>query len=635
MIVEATTDGKRIMVHFPFSRSDLRLIKGIAGAKPHYIEDKFDAWWLPLTMDSCRGLRRQFGDRLTVLPALSRWARTEIAREIEMEGLRNNADVEMLCVQEQAPALYAAMQNRAYQPQGTGFIKVGRQVILGDDPGLGKTLQTLAALIESDCKVILVACPRTACRVVWERETQRWAPGIAPYVAQGSHGQREEVMGAFSDHPVNIPYTRKMLIVNTEMIRSKRIEICPAAPGVCPKEQGFKCAHKYLSEPDWPFLHEQNWDAIVLDESHNSLASTANYQSKRITQVRYGAVQLRRKLSPTGIAVALSGTPFRSDLLKAWGTLNWLRPDVFGSFWRFAETHFRTKQGYTVGSKVFVDENDEETNNPQPVDDELFQKALRPYYLKRTKAMAAPDLPPIVYAGTPPADDPSGENYVRLDLDPKQAKAYAHMSKMAEAKIPGGTLYATGVLAEITRKRQLASSMLELRALDAVPALPSNKIDWLVEFAAEKRGNAGKVVVASSFSQLVELSATVLRGEGHTVLTLTGGTSDRDRLRLVNRFQDPDDECRIAVVNRKAGGESITLDLADDMVLLDFPWKSDEDEQMESRIHRVSRIHPVTVWRLCSLGTIDEWMAGLTEEQRELLDRVGPNHELIQEARAA
>jgi SNF2 family DNA or RNA helicase len=630
--VMATTDGKRILVHFPFSRSDLKLIKGIAGAKPHYIDDKFDAWWLPLTMDSCRGLRRQFGDRLMVANVLSRWARAEIAREIELEGLRSNVPVEMPFVKEQAPALWAAMQNRSYQPQGTGFIKVGGQVVLGDDPGLGKTLQTLAALIESDCKRILVACPRTACRTVWERETNRWAPGIATFVAQGSHAEREEVMGAFSDHSVEIPWTRKMLIVNTEMIRSVRTEVCPAAPRVCPRKQGFKCAHKYLSDPNWQYLHDNYWDAIILDESHNSLASTANYQSKRITQVRFGAVQLRRRLAPGGLAVALSGTPFRSDLLKAWGTLNWLRPDVFGSFWRFAETHFRTKQGYTIGSKVFVDENGEETKNPQPIDDEQFQKAMRPYYLKRTKAMAAPDLPPIVYAGTPPADDPDGENYVRLDLDPKQAKAYASMAKMAEADLDGWKLYATGVLAEITRKRQLASSML---APGATPCLPSNKIDWLVEFAEEKRGNAGKLVVASSFSQLVELSAKALRDEGHTVLTLTGDTSDRDRMRLVQRFQDPDDECRIAVVNRKAGGESITLDLADDMVLLDFPWKSDEDEQMESRIHRVSRVHPVTVWRLCSLGTIDEWMAGLTEEQRELLGRVGPDHELIKEARAA
>jgi SNF2 family DNA or RNA helicase len=635
MSILATTDGRRILVHFPFSRSDLKLVKGIAGAKPHYIDDKFDAWWLPLTMDSCRGLRRQFGDRLMVANALSRWARAEIAREIELEGLRSNVPVEMPFVKEQAPALWAAMQNRSYQPQGTGFIKVGGQVILGDDPGLGKTLQTLAALIESDCKRILVACPRTACRVVWERETQRWAPGIATFVAQGSHAEREAVMGAFDDHSVGIPWTRKMLIINTEMIRAKRTEVCPAAPGVCPREQGFKCAHRYLSTPDWPYLHNNYWDAIVLDESHNSLASTANYQSKRITQVRFGAVQLRRRLAPGGVAAALSGTPFRSDLLKAWGTLNWLRPDVFGSFWRFAETHFRTKEGYTVGSKVFVDENGEETKNPQPIDEERFQKALRPYYLKRTKAMAAPDLPPIAYAGTPSADDPSGENYVRLDLDPKQAKAYATMSKMAEADIQGGKLYATGVLAEITRKRQLASSMLKMQNYEAVPILPSNKIDWIVEFAAEKRGNAGKLVVASSFSQLVELSASVLRDEGHTVLTLTGGTSDRGRMKLVQRFQDPDDECRIVVINRKAGGESITLDLADDMVLIDQPWKSDEDEQLVSRIHRVSRIHPVTVWRLCSLGTIDEWMAGLTQEQRELLSRVGPDHELIKEARAA
>ena len=83
-------------------------------------------------------------------------------------------------------------------------------------------------------------------------------------------------------------------------------------------------------------LFAQTYDAVVIDEAHNLLASRSNYQSKHITQQRYGAVMLRRKVREDGLAIALSGTPFRSDLTNAWGTLNWCRPDIFGSFWRWA-----------------------------------------------------------------------------------------------------------------------------------------------------------------------------------------------------------------------------------------------------------------------------------------------------------
>jgi len=38
---------------------------------------------------------------------------------------------------------------------------------------------------------------------------------------------------------------------------------------------------------------------------------------------------------------------------------------------------------------------------------------------------------------------------------------------------------------------------------------------------------------------------------------------------------------------------------------LDIPRSPDIQEQVEDRIHRVSRNHQVTIWRLRSRGTID------------------------------
>jgi len=575
-------------------------------------------------MDTCRAFRREFGEDLEILAPLADWARAEIAKENKLEEMReeNIYNVDFSRVRAEAPALAAASNNRPYQIAGTAFMLTGKNVILGDDPGLGKTLQALAAMIENDAQDILVACRRTATRTVWERETLRWTPTIKTFVAQGNRAQREVVMELYRRDPA----VRKMLIINIEMVRAKRVEWCPdGANGVCAfgdRPPTGHTKHEYRAIPEWPFLSEHNWDAIVFDESHNLLASTANVQSKRITQARFGAIQIRRQLRPGGLAIALSGTPFRSKLEKGWGTLNWLRPDIFGSYWRWAETHFGVedgKYGKVVGNGDKVLE---------PRDPVSWDRMLRPYYLKRTKADAAPDLPPISYAGTPiDPEDPNSPCYIQLEMDPVQSKAYWEMESLAEAHVDGGKITATGVLAEITRLRQFACAAHRKgpNRQQLVPTTPSNKIDWLIDFIQEREDTGDKIVIASSFSALIELIAEIIRKEFNMeVLTLTGDTSDRDRADLVARFQDPDDPLRVVVINRHAGGESITLDAADDMVVFDMPWVSDNDEQLFSRIHRVSRIHQVTIYRLVSLDTIDAWIAALNEEQRAVVATASP-----------
>ena len=606
-----TTDGKRIQAHIlPKYRAGSELAHQIPHCRADWDKsvepNVFLQWSYPLSLATCFAFRRVFGQELTVLPALSQWAREEMQRQHSLETLREEQieAVDLSRVEREAPRLFAAVQARKHEITGAGFLLTGRQVILGDDPGLGKTLQALAAIVQDDAREIIVLCRLSAEIAVWEKETKRWAPGIAVYVADGTAAQRQKVFNEYSDHPVTIPGTRKMLVCNLEMVRTRK-----------PAEEGGKPAHKH------PFLFSRKWDAIVVDESHNLLASKANTMSKNITQQRYGAMLLRACLRPNGLVIAMSGTPFRSKLEKAWGTLNFVRPDIFGSFWKWAETYFGVDKsgayGWVVGDGSAVLE---------PRDPQAWDAMLRPYYLKRTKADAAPDLPPIEYAGTPiDAGDPDSPRYVQLEMLPEQAKLYAQMVKDSEATIDGKRFTATGVLAEITRKRQFANAAAKLGGGRTVlPVMPSNKLSWLIDFMQEREGTGIKVVVASSFTEMVELAASVLRAEGFVVETLTGETSPRDRARLVERFQDPANPLQVVVLNRDAGGESITLDAADDMVVIDQPWISDRDEQLENRIHRLSRMHNVTVYRLVSIGTIDEWMANLTDTQKAAISTASP-----------
>ena len=611
MSVEIETDGNRIIARIPFRQKAMG--KAIYGATPVWDESvepkRFMHWSYPLTIDTCYAFRNTFEDDLLVGKGLDAWARQELRRTAELEDIRHGeGTIQLPRVAEEAPLLWEAIQDRRYQLAGAAWMASEGCGILGDDPGLGKTLQALAMLIETDARDILVACRKTATYNVWVRETRKWTPSIKVFRAQGDAARRELMIKLYrnSDAP------RAMLIVNLEMMRAVKVEKCPTGNKKCDKTCGKK--HTYESIPWWPSLHELEWDAIIVDESHNLLASRANIQSKNITLGRYGAMLIRRNLRPEGSAIALSGTPARSDLTKFWGTLNWCRPDVFTSFWRFATAHFKVTEG-EYGKEV----------GTVPLNEEAFYKALRAFYLARDKTAAAPDLPPVIYAGTmPDGNQEDGLAGIWLEMEGRQLTQYNAMVQDAAAWVDGGRVVATGLLAEITRRRQFACSAgrIDING-DLVPAANSNKIDWVVDFCLERKASGNKVVIASSFTKLIEATADALRREGIETLTLTGKTTQRRRDELVQLFQDSG-RAPVVIINSAAGGESITLDAADDLVFMDLPWTSDQAKQVEARIHRVSRIHNVMVWRLFSVGTVDEWIAEMTEDQRELLSRNHP-----------
>jgi SNF2 family DNA or RNA helicase len=100
---------------------------------------------------------------------------------------------------------------------------------------------------------------------------------------------------------------------------------------------------------------------------------------------------------------------------------------------------------------------------------------------------------------------------------------------------------------------------------------------------------------------------------GHYLFT--GKTSDVERNKIREQFQQEDGDLFV-LLNTKSGGVSLTLDMADDVVVCDQTWIPDDQEQVEDRAHRVSRNHNVTVWNLASLGTIDEAVA-ITNAARE------------------
>jgi SNF2 family DNA or RNA helicase len=527
-----------------------RLCKSVQG---HSWNKTHKAWTYPLAWYSCTDLRRVWGTQLSIGPALTAWAIEEKQRRERIAAIAGQEGADVDRVRTLFPVLAEAMSTRTYQQVGAAWLASSRCGLLGDQPGLGKTLQSIGAVLESGIDgPNLVIAPATAVDLTWEPELHRWVPGDAVFACCGGRVRREKTIAAFLAAP-----GRKWLVCNPEMFRLK---------------------------DGYTQLHDVEWASIIADESHQMLITRTGAIYKQAAR-RQGLGRL--KVAEGGLRIAMSGTPFRGKLENLWGTLNWLYPERYRSYWTWVEHWFEVYDDAAGRGRII----DGLKIHRKPE----FYAELDSVMLRRTKKDAAPDLPPKFYAGN---------GAIWLDMEPEQARIYKDMRQRALVELDGGELQADGVLAVLTRLKQFATTAGRLDDEgNFVPETPSNKLKWLLNWLSERDADQ-KVIVASQFSSVIDLFETALIEAGVQVTKITGDVSKARRATAKRSFQE-DGAPQVMLLTTTAGGVSLTLDAADDVIFLDQTWVPDDQEQVEDRAHRVSRMHQVTIWYLGSTGTIE------------------------------
>jgi len=589
-----------IQIKFAYNAEYVVRVKRVPGARWNKTDK---TWRANLSLPACRALREQFGDNLVIGPRLHDWAWAERKRTELLTELGSSDDLTaaapLVRLPERAPATYAAMESRPYQLVGAAFIAGARSVLVADEPGLGKTIETIAGIIEAGVSgPVLVVSLKTAARAVWEDEITRWGGDAATVtVADGAKPDRLKAIARFRERAKEL---RKVhfLVVNPEMLRTSTQK---ASAKRATRLDGM--THAY------PELFESPWEAVVIDETGHAQVSLAcpSANESKMSQFRLGVKYL--PVAEDGLRVALSGTPMRGKPIKLWGTLNWLRPKEFTSFWRWAGTYFDIYKEWAGRAEVFV--------IGELKDESKLRDDLRHMMIRREKSEVAPDLPPKQIVD------------VWLDLTKEQARAYDGILNDAAAMLESGTLLANGALPEMVRLKQFAGAYGDVFGEHFAPKMPSNKIDHIM-MMLEDRGITGKpsddegtsgIVIGSQFTALLNLLAKELEAKGIEFHMITGEVKDNVRAAAVRQFQSGEGP-RVFLLNTNAGGVAITLDRADEMVIMDETWIPDDQEQLENRIHRVSRVHPVSIYYLRSRGTIDEAIAAGNKTADELVKSI-------------
>jgi superfamily II DNA or RNA helicase len=311
---------------------------------------------------------------------------------------------------------------------------------------------------------------------------------------------------------------------------------------------------------------------LVLDEAQ----WIKNPESQRAKAVRSLSARVR---------IALTGTPLENRLSELWSIVSTVHPGLLGPW-----THFRERFAVPIER----DGSEERLR--------VLAALVRPYLLRRTKEVVAPELPARI------------ELVREVELTPAERKLYDAEREAAVTKLADADERARfDVLASITRLRELACDS-ELVAPGS--GVASSKLAALLEIVDELERAGRSVLVFSQFTRLLHRAAALLDAQKTSYFLLEGSTPAAQRQTLVERFMRR--EATVFLLSLKAGGTGLNLTAADHVVHLDPWWNPAVEDQASDRAHRIGQDKPVTIVRLVAKGTIEEHVLGLHAQKRAL-----------------
>ena len=329
-----------------------------------------------------------------------------------------------------------------------------------------------------------------------------------------------------------------------------------------------------LATNDIGKLKQLHFATLVLDEAH-MLKNAGTARARAIASLS------------ADFRIALTGTPLENHLGELWSLMAQLNPALLGSFNRF-RAHFGLPiERYGDHERLAV-----------------LRQLVSPFILRRDKRSVAPELPArIEVTKVVPLSAAERNLYDAAVTDLR--RRIEERDKFDLDRVT--------ILSEITRLRQLACH----------PALvvndwqkPSSKLRALMAVLDDILPLGHRALLFSQFVSHLQLVRAALEAQRLPYLYLDGSTRASDRALLAQRWQAG--ETSLFLISLKAGGTGLNLSKADYVIQLDPWWNPAAEDQAADRAHRIGTDRPVTVLRLLAQGTVEEQVAALHKDKRQL-----------------
>ncbi|KAM8803464.1 DNA excision repair protein ERCC-6-like 2 isoform 2-T2 [Rhynchonycteris naso] len=518
---------------------------------------------------------------------------------------------------------------RDYQREGAQFLYghfiQGRGCILGDDMGLGKTVQVisfLAAVLhkKGTREDIENNMPEFLLRSLKKEPSLSIANKMFLIVAPLSvlYNWKDE-LDTWGYFRVTVLHGNKK---DNELIRVKQGK-CEIALTT------FETLRLCLDE-----LNSLEWSAVIVDEAHRIKNPKA-----RITEVM--------KALKCDVRIGLTGTILQNNMKELWCVMDWAVPGLLGSIAHFkkqfndpvehGQRHTATKRELATGRKAM----------------RKLAERLSGWFLRRTKVLIKDQLPKkedrIVYCSltdfqkavyqtvletedvtlilqsSEPCNCSSGRKRrnccYKTNSHGETVKTlyFSYLAVLRKVANHVSLLQAasTSEQQETLIKRicnQVFSRFPDFvrKSKDAAFQTLSDpkycgKMKVLQQLLNHCRKNNDKVLLFSFSTKLLDVLQQYCMASGLDYRRLDGSTRSEERIKIVKEFNSTQD-VNICLVSTMAGGLGLNFVGANVVVLFDPTWNPANDLQAIDRAYRIGQCRDVKVFRLISLGTVEEIM---------------------------
>ena len=121
-----------------------------------------------------------------------------------------------------------------------------------------------------------------------------------------------------------------------------------------------------------------------------------------------------------------------------------------------------------------------------------------------------------------------------------------------------------------------------------------------------KAHTTDKVVLVSHSTKTLDIFEKLFENFDYSFLRLDGKTDNSKRQKLVDQFNQKEDNHFIFLLSTKAGGVGLNLIGANRLIMYDCDWNPAIDEQAMARVWRDGQPKNVWIYRLFSTGSIEE-----------------------------
>lgn len=492
-----------------------------------------------------------------------------------------------------------------FQAAGVRYGARQRRLIIGDQPGLGKTIQFLALVQATQAYPALMVPPATL-KINWRMEAAKWLPGRKVVVLEGKK-------------PQPIPADADFVVINYDILHNW-VEILEETTGRSRRPQ--------IVGAKGP-LTAHGFRALGFDEGH--LAKS--HKALRTRALKAVSVQMVKDVGLEQVVLAdLTGTPVLNKPEELISPLEILhRLDDLGGWYYFATRYCGFANGVMGSVRV----------SPEALE-ELNERMRAVCYIRRLKKDVLKELPDKVRSTIPlQLDGPSRRVYDRAERDLVGfVRENAGDDRRFRASIAG---LGEDEKKEAIRERQddkafsarQAEALVRVNVLKQVAA--KGKMAGVLEWVRTFLESGEKLVIGAWHQEVVETIAHELGAP-----YIHGDVDLAERDRIVDRFQrcagcgvrhdkhdddpracgeyQPDMRCPVVVLNTKSGGVGLTLTAASDLAVVELPWTPGELDQLEDRIHRIGQKDTANIWYLLAQNTIDEDVAALIDGKRVVVD---------------